>query len=91
MGVCGGVRFDSPRTRIDAVPNRFFGGTICCAGLLTISDLREHLGAVPQRKKPDLLLIPAAPFDQRGQDLRGKSCRELFHAFPGLPLAALSG
>lgn len=79
-----------PLTRIEAVPNRFFGGTICCAGLLTVSDLREKLGVVPQGNKPDLLLIPAAPFDQRGRDLRGESYRELFHAFPGLTIAVLS-
>ena len=80
-----------PWTCIETVPNRFFGGTICCAGLLTVSDLREHLEILPQGSKPDLLLIPAAPFDQQGRDLRGKSYTELFQTFPGLPIAVLSG
>ncbi|MEW5922128.1 MAG: DUF512 domain-containing protein [Bacillota bacterium] len=78
------------QTRISIVPNRFFGGTICCAGLLTVSDLREHLNTPAQGVEPDLLLVPGAPFDRRGRDLRGESYRELFHAFPGLCFEVLT-
>ena len=77
------------QTQISLVANRFFGGTICCAGLLTVSDLRYHLSSLAAKDKADLLLIPAAPFDKRGRDLRGENYRELFEAFPEMCLAVL--
>ncbi len=74
--------------KISVVANRFFGGTICCAGLLTVSDLRHHLNSLAG-DKPDLYLIPATPFDKRGRDLRGENYRELLQAFPEMRLAVL--
>lgn len=78
------------QTRISVVTNQFFGGTICTAGLLTVCDLRKHLVGTVDELGPDLALVPAAPFDRRGRDLRGANHRELRLAFPGLPMEILS-
>ncbi|HAA90501.1 MAG: Uncharacterized protein XD63_1562 [Thermoanaerobacterales bacterium 50_218] len=57
------------------VTNHFFGGSIACAGLLTVPDFRRallqmksihHLGF-------DLILLPGIAFDHRGRDLLGYS------------------
>ena len=77
------------QTRISIVSNRFFGGTIRCAGLLTVSDLRQHISSLAEIDETDLLLIPRAPFDKRGQDLRGENYGELFNAFPKMCMAFL--
>ncbi len=77
------------QTGISIVANRFFGGTICCAGLLTVSDLRHHLNSLTANDEPDLFLIPAAPFDKRGRDLRGENYRELLQSYPKISLAVL--
>ena len=78
-----------PQTRISIVNNHFFGGTICCAGLLTVFDLRKHLKSFSAQDEADLYLIPSAPFDKGGRDLRRESYRELLHEFPKMSLAFL--
>ncbi len=57
-----------------AVPNRFFGGSIACAGLLTTVDFRRALRTAicVAGRDFDLVLLPAAAFDFRGRDLLGK-------------------
>jgi hypothetical protein len=55
--------------RIDKVENTFFGGNIGCAGLLTISDIIEHLSQL--KKLPDVILLPSIMFDASGKDLTG--------------------
>jgi|LSQX01.3.fsa_nt_gb wyosine [tRNA(Phe)-imidazoG37] synthetase (radical SAM superfamily) len=69
------------RYEILKAENRFFGGTIKCAGLLTVDDiihtLSDHLREV---QKPDLILLPPIMFDQ-GRDLMGRTIRDIENAF----------
>jgi len=63
-----------------AVPNRFFGGSIACAGLLTVADFVQGWEEKSRRKcgvQPDLILLPGVAFDFWGRDLTGRSYREL--------------
>jgi len=53
-----------------SVRNSFFGGTIGCAGLMTVIDIIE---AIPQDGSFKEILLPAAPFDGHGRDLTGRS------------------
>ncbi|HBV96115.1 MAG: hypothetical protein JL50_05755 [Peptococcaceae bacterium BICA1-7] len=57
------------------VKNHYFGGSIGCAGLLTVGDLleavRDNVG------KADLCLVPGIAFDRRGRDITGRSYLEL--------------
>ncbi len=75
-------------TSLEAVKNYYWGGTICCTGLLTVVDLEVHL-----RKKfskgvgPDLVIIPLSPFDKQGRDLLGRSLDDLS---PLIPQASFS-
>lgn len=87
--VCGGLV--PPQTRISIVQNKFFGGTICSAGLLTISDLKEHLNDLAWQEPPDLILLPDTPFDSRGTDLRGEHFGELLQSFPQFKMVLLPG
>ncbi|MBE3582123.1 MAG: DUF512 domain-containing protein [Thermoanaerobacteraceae bacterium] len=73
------------------VPNYFFGGSIACAGLLTVADFVRAWEAEGQRitkAQPDLILLPGAAFDFWGRDLTGRSYRELAEA-AGLPVEVL--
>jgi hypothetical protein len=68
---------------INIVENSFLGGSICCAGLLTVSDFTKHLGELVRKKeKPDLIIIPLKPFDRSGLDLLGEHYEKLPAAFP---------
>lgn len=56
------------------VPNRTFGGTIKAAGLLLVEDFLMVIeDYMQERVKPDLLVLPALAFDERGRDLRGRN------------------
>lgn len=62
------------------VENRFFGGTIACAGLLVVEDFLSawqewSSGRLIQR--PDLILLPGRAFDHRGCDLVGRGYWEI--------------
>lgn len=78
-------RFLKGEVEIEAlvVKNRFFGGSIGAAGLLTVADfaaaLTEHLSAEPG--PPPLALLPGLAFDRRGRDLTGRSYAELGQRF----------
>ncbi|MGE5484107.1 MAG: radical SAM protein [Ignavibacteriales bacterium] len=64
--------------RLCVAPNEFFGGNIGCAGLLTVSDVVEALERFKVRAGAfDLVVAPAAPFDERGRDLVGRSFTEI--------------
>jgi NifB/MoaA-like Fe-S oxidoreductase len=52
------------------VKNRFFGGTIACAGLMTVVDI---IRAIPEDGRFREILLPSAPFDGHGRDLTGSS------------------
>lgn len=58
-----------------AVKNRFFGGSIGCAGLLTVADMLEDLRM--HRDGADLAIVPEIAFDARGRDVTGRSCLDL--------------
>jgi hypothetical protein len=49
----------------------WFGGTINCAGLLTIGDFQETLDGVDDLQAYRKILLPAVAFDRSGRDLRG--------------------
>jgi len=70
-------------SRVVVARNRFFGGTIACAGLLTVSDMLE---ALRERDDPDadLVVVPSAAFDRRGTDLTGRSYMDISIAFGGV-------
>lgn len=64
------------------VPSRFFGGSIACAGLLTVADFRAAIGELAA----DLIVLPGIAFDQKGRDLVGELYLE---AAPGRKVALL--
>ena len=55
------------------VPNRFFGGSIKAAGLLTIDDFLETAKGDTTAHPCDLILLPREALDLKGLDLTGKS------------------
>lgn len=58
--------------------NRFFGGTIHCAGLLTARDVVECAGKhIEKKDKPELIILPAVMFDSDKRDLLGISIQEV--------------
>lgn len=62
--------------------NSFFGGNICCAGLLTVEDitacLKKHL---PNQKKPDLIIIPGVMFDFKKTDITKRRMSDIEKEF----------
>lgn len=73
------------------VTNRFFGGSIKAAGLLTVEDFMaaagEYFTSNPDHP-PTLVLLPGSAFDFRGRDLTGRCCREFGDAV-GVPFKVL--
>lgn len=57
------------------VDNQTLGGSIECAGLLTVSDFAQALAII--LPMPDLVLLPRAPFDEQGHDLCGTHYHQL--------------
>ncbi|MDO9535635.1 MAG: PDZ domain-containing protein [Bacillota bacterium] len=75
---------------ISIVENGFFGGSICCAGLLTVSDFEKNLQKLLKLEViPDLVIVPLKPFDGKGFDLRGDHFQKLPAAFPQLSFSFL--
>jgi len=64
-------RFGLGNLRLAAVPSLFFGGTITCAGLLTVTDFLPVLKEQMAAARPAKTLIPAIAFDRGGLDMRG--------------------
>lgn len=60
-----------------SVKNHSFGGTIRSAGLLLVEDFSTALAEYCSARKPDLVLVPALAFDEKGCDLRGISFTKL--------------
>jgi len=60
---------------IEAVRNRYFGGNIMCAGLLTLSDIEAHMSETEQL--PQVLMLPGIMFDASGRDLLGRHFKEI--------------
>ncbi len=60
------------------VPNRTFGGTIKSAGLLLVEDFLKVIeDYIQDQEKPDLLVLPALAFDERGRDLCGRNYQDI--------------
>ena len=67
---------------IISVKNRFFGGNIKCAGLLTIEDIGiEFERYLKTNAKPDIVLLPKVMFDFTNRDLTGRKVSELEEKF----------
>jgi len=66
------------------VPSLWFGGTICCAGLLVVSDYRSALGSFSALASYSSILLPSASFDLSGYDLCGEHYLSL--SAGGLPI-----
>ncbi len=63
------------------VENKFFGGSIACAGLLVVSDFVQALKNRRDLDEFDLILLPSAPFDYKGDDLCGVNYSSLEDEF----------
>ncbi len=50
----------------------FFGGSINCAGLLTVSDFQAALNRELPRISPRQIILPAVAFDRTGRDMRNR-------------------
>lgn len=57
--------------------SRYFGGSIMCCGLLTVTDMVEALQDAVKNRRVDLIILPPAPFDANGKDLSGKYYSEI--------------
>lgn len=65
-------------TDVLTAENLYFGGTIQCAGLLTLSDVVEAASKyIMNNPKPDLILLPPIMFDHRRRDLLGCSIGDI--------------
>jgi len=64
--------------RVIGVKNRFFGGTINCAGLLMLQDVFEAVQPLLEKnERPDLIFLPPVMLDHRRRDLLGESIKAL--------------
>ncbi len=54
------------------VSPEFFGGSINCAGLLVLRDIKNKLRKVKDNCEPGLVILPDISFDDRGRDLLGE-------------------
>lgn len=77
---------DGPPPGVRPVPSRTFGGSIGCAGLLTVDDvaavLSGHEGRESRVGPGDLVFLPPSAFDRRGLDLLGRGPGELVRLLP---------
>ncbi len=60
-----------------AVKSHYFGGSINCSGLLTVSDYQEALKNISHIKDYEKLLLPSIAFDRSGYDVSGMHYLEL--------------
>ena len=77
------VHFPRGKVEIVAVPSRFWGGNICCAGLLTVSDIYLKLAQTVgmHSSLPEVILLPPQAFNRQGRDLTGRNYLELIDIF----------
>jgi NifB/MoaA-like Fe-S oxidoreductase len=67
------------------VPSLWFGGTINCAGLLTVGDYRAAMDSCPNLGRYSRILLPSVPFDLSGYDICGEHYFSL--SAGGLPVS----
>ncbi|MDW7728423.1 MAG: radical SAM protein [Bacillota bacterium] len=66
-------KFDIKNLTFQAVDSLYFGGSINCAGLLTVRDFQQAYNNANNPLSFDNILVPAVAFDSNGQDLSGSS------------------
>lgn len=71
MGISKFINKNAKKILIKSVKNRYFGGSIGCAGLLTVEDMLKALLECPE--KTDLVIMPGIAFDFKGRDITGRS------------------
>lgn len=71
MGISRFINKNTKKILIKPVKNRYFGGSIGCAGLLTVEDMLKVLPECPE--ETDLVIIPGIAFDHKGRDITGRS------------------
>lgn len=86
-------KFWANRAEVEVVvvKNKFFGGSIKAAGLLTVGDFMAAAGeyfASNRDNYPQLALLPGLAFDFRGRDLTGRFYTELEDEY-GAPFEVL--
>jgi hypothetical protein len=67
------------------VENRFFGGNIACAGLMTVEDIIESAAFYGVSVTSDLVVMPHIAFDHTGRDITGESYNKVADAL-GVPV-----
>lgn len=60
---------------IKSVKNYYFGGSIACAGLLTVEDILKTLKEV--KILPSAIILPRMAFDVLGNDIRGDNFKKI--------------
>ncbi len=71
-------KFDLQYLAIGAVASDYFGGSIDCAGLLTVVDYQAYLNGLTNMNQYDLILLPAVSFDYSGHDMAGDHYLSLY-------------
>jgi len=74
-GMLTGCILQNDSVKIEAVKNRYFGGNIMCAGLLTISDIEAYMSETGHM--PEVLILPEIMFDTAGRDLLGEHFKKI--------------
>ncbi len=59
--------------KLKAVTSYYFGGSIDCAGLLTVSDYQRALLDAGELNSCDAVLLPTIAFNEQGRDMSGES------------------
>lgn len=70
-------KFDLNNIAFQTVDSLYFGGSINCAGLLTVRDFQRTLDNMFDSLSYDSILVPSVAFDSSGQDLSGSSYLKL--------------
>lgn len=74
--------FEQKEDTVICTKNHYFGGTISAAGLLVVEDFICTIQKeIAKGKRPDLFILPALAFDQRGRDLLGVSYEKIAESF----------
>ncbi len=73
--------FNMESLAIVIVSSLFWGGSICCAGLLTVEDFKQEIYKLPLNYKPEIVMLPPEAFDFRGLDILGQSYLEIAELF----------
>lgn len=60
------------KLRLIAVKSRYYGGTINACDLLVVEDFIRAIKENIKEHRPDLIILPASPFNSWGRDLAGR-------------------